>query len=81
MHKFPKFYGMVTVGERGQVVIPSQARVELKIRPGDKLIVTSPPGGKTMISLMRADDFARFFSGFEKHLSSIKAEITKEGKE
>ena len=41
MPKFPKFYGMTTVGERGQVVIPKQVRKLLGIKSGDKLIVTS----------------------------------------
>ncbi|MBU2221107.1 MAG: AbrB/MazE/SpoVT family DNA-binding domain-containing protein, partial [Candidatus Omnitrophica bacterium] len=41
MAKFepPKVYGAVTVGERGQVVIPAQVRKIFKIKSGDKLIV------------------------------------------
>lgn len=37
------FYGAVTVGERGQVVIPAEARASLGIKPGDKLIVMRHP--------------------------------------
>ncbi len=37
------FYGSVTVGERGQVVIPSEARAALDISPGDKLLVMRHP--------------------------------------
>ncbi len=36
--KIPKFYGAVTVGERGQVAIPAEARRELEIPPGTKLL-------------------------------------------
>ena len=32
------FFGMVTVGERGQIVIPKEARELFRIRPGDKLL-------------------------------------------
>ncbi len=32
-------YGIVTVGERGQIVIPKEAREQFNIKPGDKLIV------------------------------------------
>ncbi len=32
-------YGIVTVAERGQVVIPKEAREHFKIKPGDKLLV------------------------------------------
>lgn len=32
-------YGVVTVGERGQIVIPKEARDQFKIKPGEKVIV------------------------------------------
>ena len=34
-----KFYGSVTVSERGQIVIPAGARKDFKIKTGDKLLV------------------------------------------
>lgn len=34
-----KFYGSVTVSERGQIVIPSAARKDFGIKTGDKLLV------------------------------------------
>ncbi len=34
-----KFYGSVTVSERGQIVIPAEARRDFKINAGDKLLV------------------------------------------
>ena len=37
------FFGAVTVGERGQVVIPAEARKRLGFQPGDKLLVFQPP--------------------------------------
>lgn len=37
------FYGTVTVGERGQVVIPAEARKQFGIESGDKLLVFSHP--------------------------------------
>jgi len=33
-------FGTVKVGERGQIVIPKEARKVLEIKPGDILIVT-----------------------------------------
>ena len=39
------FLGAVTVGERGQVVIPAEARENLNIHPGDKLLVFLHPAG------------------------------------
>ena len=32
-------FGLVTVGDKGQIVIPAKARKIFNIRPGDKLIV------------------------------------------
>jgi AbrB family looped-hinge helix DNA binding protein len=32
-------YGTVTVGERGQIVLPIEARKHFNIKPGDKLLV------------------------------------------
>lgn len=37
------FFGAVTIGERGQVVIPAEARKRLGFQPGDKLLVFQPP--------------------------------------
>jgi AbrB family looped-hinge helix DNA binding protein len=34
-----KFYGSVTVSERGQIVIPAEARRDFAIQTGDKLLV------------------------------------------
>lgn len=37
------FYGSVTVGERGQVVLPAAARKTHGLQPGDKLLVFRHP--------------------------------------
>jgi AbrB family looped-hinge helix DNA binding protein len=34
-----KFYGSITVSERGQIVIPAEARKDFNIDTGDKLLV------------------------------------------
>ena len=45
------FRGSVTVGERGQVVIPAEVREEIGINAGDKLLVFSrPDGGMVVLS-------------------------------
>ena len=33
-----KFYGSATLGERGQIVIPAEAREALKLEKGEKLL-------------------------------------------
>lgn len=39
------FQGTATVGERGQIVIPIQARETCGIEPGDKLLAFIHPAG------------------------------------
>ncbi len=46
------FVGAVTVGERGQVVIPAEAREQMSLEPGDKLLVFLHPSGQ-LVSLCK----------------------------
>jgi AbrB family looped-hinge helix DNA binding protein len=81
MKEFSKFFGVATVGERGQIVVPCEARKLLNIKSGDKLIVMSgPPGHSRMIGIARADDFAKFLKHFEEHISGEKEELHKKEK-
>ena len=46
------FFGTVTVGQRGQVAVPAQARKHLGLEPGDQLVVlTDPAQGIALIPL------------------------------
>lgn len=53
------FFGVVKVGERGQIVIPKQAREMYQIRPGDKLIVLGEDFTKG-IAILKSDSFLEF---------------------
>jgi len=46
-------YGIVTVGERGQIVIPKEARDQFDIKPGDKLVVVGDI--RKGIAIVKAD--------------------------
>jgi AbrB family looped-hinge helix DNA binding protein len=48
------FFGSTTVGERGQIVIPIEARKRLGIDLGDKLMVFGRPHGGGLV-LMKAE--------------------------
>ena len=43
------FLGSTTVGDRGQVVIPIEARKEYHFQPGDRLIVIAHPFQEAII--------------------------------
>lgn len=53
--------GTVTVGERGQVVIPKKAREYFDIKPGDNLVVLGDKNkGITMFKSSDLKEFANF---------------------
>ncbi|HOW35638.1 MAG TPA: AbrB/MazE/SpoVT family DNA-binding domain-containing protein [Candidatus Omnitrophota bacterium] len=64
-----QIYGAVTVGERGQVVIPAGVRKSLKIGAGDRLIVVAKPD---MIGLIPAEEFNRFINQASEALTKLK---------
>ena len=51
--KQDKLYGTTTMGARGQVVIPVNARKDLKLKPGDQLLVLGKFG--RALGLIKAD--------------------------
>ena len=84
--KQPKLYGSVTVAERGQVVIPAEARRDLKIGPSTKLLVFSGPD-KRGLMFVKAESVTEFIahattmlSQFEQMLSSNPIETPKKNR-
>jgi AbrB family looped-hinge helix DNA binding protein len=82
-----KMYGAATVGERGQVSIPADARKELSIKPGDKMVVFGNRLNGAVI-LLKADifeDFAEFFmtklNKLEQHAQDFFAAFTVAGEQ
>ncbi|KPK41990.1 MAG: hypothetical protein AMJ78_04005 [Omnitrophica WOR_2 bacterium SM23_29] len=71
----PKVYGAVTVGERGQIVIPAQLRESFGIKAGDKLIVVAKPEGH--IGFIPADKFDEFLTHMTEILATFKKVKTK----
>ncbi len=56
----PKVYGTVTLGAKGQVVIPVELRKKLSLRANDKMVVLSK--GRGMIGLVPIEEFNRFLT-------------------
>ncbi len=57
-------FGMVTVGEKGQIVIPAKARKLFKIEPGDHLIVLGDEGQG--LAVIKAKDFLKLADAVKK---------------
>ena len=73
---FRKYYGSTTVSERGQIVIPAEARRELKLEPGTKLLVFGAIG-RGGLALMKAETVTQFVRSAMSHLSDFE-EILKD---
>ena len=67
------FYGSVTVGERGQVVLPADMRKTMNIAPGDRLLAFRHPMGKGVI-LTKLDDVQDVIAMFQQAVASLGAE-------
>ena|ERR1051326_667646 len=65
--KNDKLYGTTTIGARGQVVIPAQARKELGLKPGDQLVVMGKLG--KILGLMKADQLSEFIDMIMENLA------------
>jgi AbrB family looped-hinge helix DNA binding protein len=60
-----KVESLISVDERGQMVLPKEMREKANIRPGDKLALVSwEKNGKICcITMIKADDFADMVKG------------------
>lgn len=65
----PDFYGTATVGTKGQIVIPNEARKQYKIKPGDQLVVFGGEGG--VLAVMKSDRLKEMFKGISKNLPKL----------
>lgn len=74
-----KLWGRATIGTKGQVVIPAEARAELNLKEGEKLVVLSAPmeGG---ILLVKADSVEAMMQHVLQDLMQIQDSAHKPGK-
>jgi len=71
------FYGAATVGERGQIVIPAEARKNLGIETGDKLLIMTAPS-KNGLMLCKIDDVREFMTMFLENLKRVENECSED---
>ncbi|MCS7253293.1 MAG: AbrB/MazE/SpoVT family DNA-binding domain-containing protein [Armatimonadota bacterium] len=65
------FRGVVTVGNRGQIVLPAELRRECDIKPKDKLLVFSHPAGVGIL-LMPTDRLEEVWLELQAHLRAAE---------
>jgi AbrB family looped-hinge helix DNA binding protein len=67
-----KLYGTTTVGARGQVVIPAEARKDLNLNPGDQLMVMGKFG--KALGLIKTEEMESFVKIIMENLSGSGAD-------
>jgi AbrB family looped-hinge helix DNA binding protein len=69
-----KAYGAVSVGAKGQIVIPSELRRELNIKAGEQLMIFAK-ADKKYISMMHARDFGALMERAGKVMAKLEAHV------
>ena len=69
--KDKKLYGTATVGTKGQVVIPSDARDDLNIQPGDRLYVVGSVE-KKWIGFLKEDQLRELVEQLTENIEKYK---------
>ena len=70
-----EFYGSTTIGERGQVVIPIEARKALGIEKGEKLLVFSVH--KKSIMITKLTSFKQMSAEMKKRQAEVEDILSK----
>lgn len=66
------FFGTATVGERGQIVIPAEARKKFQIETGDKLLIVGH--GEKGLMLFKIDAMREFMNTLMEDLQRVEKE-------
>ena len=73
-HEFEEhFFGAATVGERGQIVIPAEARKRYNIETGDKLLIMGTRNEKGLM-LFKIDAMREFMTKLLEDLQRVEKE-------
>ncbi len=72
------FYGAATVGERGQIVIPVEARKRYGIETGDKILIMGAPHERGLM-LIKIEAMREFMTTILSDLQAMEQEIAQGG--
>lgn len=70
LKKGKHLFGTVKVGERGQIVIPKEARDKFDIKPGDSLMVLGDE--KKGLAIVKADVMKEIALGILENMNNVK---------
>lgn len=64
-----EFYGTASVGTKGQIVIPNEARKKFNIKAGDQLVIFGGENG--VLAVMKSEMLNDLLNGLSKHIPKI----------
>ena len=75
-----RLYGTATVGTKGQIVIPADAREELGIKPGDRLYIVNAMHGSGIVCLKEEmlEEMVQKLTSHVEDFRALKDKIDKE---
>jgi AbrB family looped-hinge helix DNA binding protein len=73
LHENPKIWGVTSIGERGQLVIPAKLREEFGIKKGEEFVVVTKKSGK-VIMLMPEKEMTKMLKGAIEKIENLKEE-------
>lgn len=74
--ELPDFFGIATIGERGQIVIPKDARDALGLAAGDKIVVLPNRHGNGML-LMKEENIKKLAQEMSERAERITTKINR----
>ncbi len=74
-HATHSLYGVATVGPKGQIVIPVDARKRLGVKPGDKVVIVGPAHKPQFVGLCNENVFNEIVEKIDSQISNIKSKL------
>jgi len=69
-HHHVSLHGMVTIGPKAQIVIPSSVRKETGVKPGDQLLILVKLG--KIIALVKANEINELHAALHQEMRNLK---------
>lgn len=73
---FPKILGTTSLNDKGQIVIPSEARQHLGLAAGSRVVIMSSPH-RPALMLFKAEDVEAMVNDFADALGQDKKDVQK----
>ena len=74
-HGHKHFFGTATIGEKGQLVVPAEARKAMGLKSGQKLLVFGM--GKNMLAIAKFDQLEKMADNLSARLEGIRKILKK----